>query len=140
MYEPLTLTSSDRISDGKDFKVADLTLPGEISVEALQARHSFLNLVDERYRRMEAAANFGMVDAFDERALSLITSPTVRKAFDVSLESTKTKETYGTGPLRTGSPAGPPAGRGGLPVRDRRRLEPRRRTQLGTPTTRTTTT
>ena len=96
MYEPLTLTSSDRISDGKDFKVADLSLPGEISVEALQARHSFLNLVDERYRQMEAAANFGMVDAFDERALSLITSPTVRKAFDVSLESTKTKETYGT--------------------------------------------
>ena len=76
--------------------MADLSLPGEISVEALQARHSFLNLVDERYRQMEAAANFGMVDAFDERALSLITSPTVRKAFDLSLESTKTKETYGT--------------------------------------------
>ncbi len=96
MYEPLTLTSSDRISDGKDFKVADLTLPGEISVEALQARQSFLSLVDERYRRMEAAANFGLVDAFDERALNLITSPRVRQAFDLSLESTKTKETYGT--------------------------------------------
>ena len=45
---------------------------------------------------MEAAANFGLVDAFDERALNLITSPRVRQAFDLSLESTKTKETYGT--------------------------------------------
>ncbi len=95
-YEPLTLTSSDRIRDGKDFQVADLTLPGEISVEALKARHSFLNLVDERYRQMEAATNFGMVDAFDERALNLITSPDVKKAFDLSLESTQTKEAYGT--------------------------------------------
>ena len=96
MYEPLTLTSGDRIRDGKEFKVADLTLPGEISVEALQARHSFLNLVDERYRQMEAATNFGLVDAFDERALNLITSPDVKKAFDLSLESTQTKEAYGT--------------------------------------------
>ena len=96
MYEPLTLTSGDRIRDGKEFKVADLTLPGEISVEALQARHSFLNLVDERYRQMEAATNFGLVDAFDERALNLITSPDVKKAFDLSFESTQTKEAYGT--------------------------------------------
>ncbi len=96
MYEPLSLTSSDRISDGKDFQVADLTLPGEISVEALQARHSFLNLVDERYRQLEAGTDFGLADAFDERALNLITSPSVRKAFDLSLESTQTKEAYGT--------------------------------------------
>ena len=45
---------------------------------------------------MEAATNFGMVDAFDERALNLITSPDVKKAFDLSLESTQTKEAYGT--------------------------------------------
>lgn len=96
MYEPLSLTSSDRIRDGKGFKVADLTLPAEISVDALQARRSFLNLVDERYRQMEAATNFGLVDAFDERALNLITSPDVRKAFDLSLESSQTRETYGT--------------------------------------------
>ena len=81
------------------FPGADLTLPGEISVEALKARHSFLNLVDERYRQMEAATNFGMVDAFDERALNLITSPDVKKAFDLSLESTQTKEAYGDRPV-----------------------------------------
>ncbi len=87
----------------KDFKVADLTLPGEISVDALQARHSFLKLVDERYRQLEHNADFAKVDAFDERALNLITSPAVRNAFDLSQESARTQEAYGPGRFGQGT-------------------------------------
>jgi uncharacterized protein (DUF1501 family) len=62
-----------------------------------------LKLVDERYRQMESNANFAKVDAFDERALNLITSPAVRNAFDLSQESTRTQEAYGPGRFGQGA-------------------------------------
>ena len=94
-YEPLSLTSSDRISSDQEFKVADLTLPGDISIDALESRQSFLKLIDQRYRQLEKNAEFAAIDAYDERALNLIISPSVKKAFDFSQESNKTKEAYG---------------------------------------------
>ena len=87
----------------KDFKVTDLVLPDEVSVDALHARHAFLKLVDERYRQMENHANFAKVDSYNERALNLITSPAVRNAFDLSQESEKIKEAYGPGRFGQGT-------------------------------------
>ena len=87
----------------KDFKVTDLVLPDEVTVDALHARHDFLKLVDERYRRMENHANFAKVDSFNERALNLITSPAVRNAFDLTQESEKIKEAYGPGRFGQGA-------------------------------------
>ena len=77
------------------FKGASLTLPREIPVEALQARKPFLDLMNERYRRLERTAELVTVDNFDECSLNLITSSAVRSAFDLSQESIKTKEAYG---------------------------------------------
>ena len=98
-YEPFIIPEPG----AKDFKVTDLVLPDEVSVDALQARHAFLKLVDERYRRMENHANFAKVDSFNERALNLITSPAVRNAFDLSQESEKIKEAYGPGRFGQGT-------------------------------------
>ena len=98
-YEPFIIPEPG----SKDFKVADLVLPDEVSVDALQARHAFLKLVDKRYRQMESNANFAKVDSFDERALNLVTSPAVRDAFDLSHESEKTKEAYGPGRFGQGT-------------------------------------
>ncbi len=98
-YEPFMIPEPGR----EDFNVADLTLPGEISVEALHARQSFLKFVDERHRLLERNADYAKVDAFDERALNLITSPAVKKAFDLSQESTRIKEAYGSGRFGQGA-------------------------------------
>lgn len=98
-YEPFIIPEPGN----KDFKVTDLVLPDEVSVDALQARHAFLKLVDERYRNMENHANFAKVDSFNERALNLITSPAVRNAFDLSQESEKIKEAYGPGRFGQGT-------------------------------------
>lgn len=98
-YEPFIIPEPG----AKDFKVTDLVLPDEVSVDALHARHAFLNLVDERYRQMENHANFAKVDSFNERALNLITSPAVRNAFDLSQESEKTQEAYGPGRFGQGT-------------------------------------
>ena len=98
-YEPFIIPEPG----AKDFKVTDLVLPDEVSVDALHARHAFLKLVDERYRKMENHANFAKVDSFNERALNLITSPAVRNAFDLTQESEKTKEAYGPGRFGQGT-------------------------------------
>ena len=98
-YEPFIVPQPQE----EDFKVAELTLPENISVEALEARHSFLKLIDQRYRQLEENASFGTVDTFDERALNLITSPPVRAAFDLSKEPTKIKEAYGPGRVGQGA-------------------------------------
>ena len=70
---------------------------------ALEARHSFLKLIDQRYRQLEENASFGTVDTSDERALNIITSPPVRAAFDLSKEPTKIKEAYGPGRVGQGA-------------------------------------
>ncbi len=98
-YEPFIIPEPG----AKDFKVTDLVLPDEVSADALHARHAFLKLVDERYRQMENHANFAKVDSFNERALNLITSPSVRNAFDLTQESEKTKEAYGPGRFGQGT-------------------------------------
>ena len=98
-YEPFIIPEPG----AKDFKVTDLVLPDEVSVDALQARHAFLKLVDERYRKMENHANFAKVDSFNERALNLITSPAVRNAFDLTQESEKIREAYGPGRFGQGT-------------------------------------
>lgn len=98
-YEPFIIPEPG----AKDFKVTDLVLPDEVSVDALHARHAFLKLVDERYRQMENHANFAKVDSFNERALNLITSPAVRNAFDLTQESEKIKEAYGPGRFGQGT-------------------------------------
>ncbi len=98
-YEPFIIPEPG----AKDFKVTDLVLPDAVSVDALNARHAFLKLVDERYRQMENHANFAKVDSFNERALNLITSPAVRNAFDLSQESEKIKEAYGPGRFGQGT-------------------------------------
>ncbi len=98
-YEPFIIPEPG----AKDFKVTDLVLPDEVSVDALHARHAFLKLVDERYRQMENHANFATVDSYNERALNLITSPAVRNAFDLSQESEKIKEAYGPGRFGQGT-------------------------------------
>ena len=98
-YEPFLIPEPGHA----DFKIADLSLPSHISYDLMQARHSFLKLIDQNYRDIEQNAEFSKVDTFNEKAFNMITSPTVKKAFDLSLESTKTKEAYGPGRFGQGT-------------------------------------
>ena len=95
-YEPFLIPNPG----AKDFQVSDLHIPEGISAKVLQSRRTFLKVVDERYRTIERNAEFTEVDTYDRLALNMILSPDVRRAFDLSQESPKTKQTYG--PLRVG--------------------------------------
>jgi hypothetical protein len=80
----------------KDFHIADLDLPKSVSVERVADRRAFLNVVDQVYRQKDLLASAANPrDTFTDQALKMILSPEVKKAFDLSQESEKTKDLYG---------------------------------------------
>jgi hypothetical protein len=80
----------------KDFHIADLELPKSVSVERVADRRAFLKVVDQVYRQKEQLAAASVTrDDFTDQALKMILSPAVKKAFDLSQESEKTKDFYG---------------------------------------------
>jgi hypothetical protein len=78
-----------------EFQVPDLSLPKTLPMEAIEDRKTLLNVVDRHYREKENLAEFTKMDTYREQALRMILSPAVKKAFDFSQESEKTKDTYG---------------------------------------------
>ena len=79
----------------EDFSVPDLVLPKSVTSEVIEHRRSFMNVVDQHFRRKEKLAEFGMMDDLNQKALSMLMSPEVKKAFDLSEEDEKTKDAYG---------------------------------------------
>ena len=90
-FDPMIIPDPSQPS----FQVPDLTLPKSVSVERLHDRRSLLKIVDRSFRDIEDLAQYAHMDRFQEEALKMILSPTVRKAFDLSQESDKIKESYG---------------------------------------------
>lgn len=90
-YNPLILPDPSQ----ENFSVPDLSLPKTISAMDIEDRRRFLNVVDQHYRQKERRAEFSRMDDFSQQAQSILLSPAVRDAFDLSKESEKTKDRYG---------------------------------------------
>jgi hypothetical protein len=90
-YNPMIVPDPSQ----EDFKIPDLTLPKSLSAELIQDRQTFLKVVDHQFRQKEKFARFNKMDSYQEQALRMILSPNVKKAFDLSEESDKVKESYG---------------------------------------------
>ena len=80
---------------GKDFQVADLTLPKSVSEQAVESRQEFLKLVDQHYRAVHEGAEHARMDRFAEQAWKMLLNPKVREAFDLSKEPEKLRDRYG---------------------------------------------
>ena len=90
-YDPMVVSDPNK----EDFQVPDLRLPKSLTVERLEDRRSFLQLVDGVYRRQAELAEYGHMDSFSRQALEMILAPEVRAAFDLSQESEKSRDAYG---------------------------------------------
>lgn len=90
-YNPMMIPDPSQ----KNFQITDLSLPEALSIDQVEDRRSFLKIVDRLYRQKEEIAEHISMDVFTEQALKMILSPTVKRAFDISQESEKTKEDYG---------------------------------------------
>ena len=100
-YDPMVVPDPSK----KDFQIVDLTLPKSITVERIEDRQSFLDVVAHQYRQKERMGERSVRDGFRDEALKMILSPTVKKAFDLSQESEKTREAYGWGGYGLGQSA-----------------------------------
>ena len=81
--------------NSQDFRLPELSLPANLSVDRLARRREMQRLVNEQSRLLEdSAAARGLNDYFD-KAVQLITSPKIRDAFDLSQEPDKVRESYG---------------------------------------------
>lgn len=82
--------------NAKGFSVQDVTPPGGVNLDRVARRRGVLDAIDRFQRQAELAQrNVQTVDEFYTRAFDLVTSPVAKKAFDLSAEDDKLRDTYG---------------------------------------------
>jgi hypothetical protein len=84
---------SDR--DDWKFEVANLTLPEGVLESRRRSRMNLLNIIERQQRGLEATAAVARYDRLRQSAVSLLTSPQVRHAFDVRKADPRALARYG---------------------------------------------
>jgi hypothetical protein len=79
----------------KEFKVQDLTLPSNVSLEESASRARLLRAMDEDLRAAEKSKLIEGMDYFYQKAFDLVTSESARKAFAIEEEPAKLRDQYG---------------------------------------------
>ncbi len=81
-----------------NFRVADLEVPTGMSASRMDARRELLGQLDQLQRRTETRST-SMHDSSYGRAFRLLTSQRAKEAFDLSLETPRTRDRYGRNTL-----------------------------------------
>lgn len=81
--------------NAKDFSVPELTLYSGISAERLAHRRKLFSELDKTLSQGPDRASAVAMSGFQQRAMDLLTSEETQKAFRISEEQTKTRESYG---------------------------------------------
>ena len=79
----------------RNFKLPELSLPDGLTVDRLHRRREMQKLVDQQARLLEYSEQARGFDDYYERAISMLTSDRVRKAFDLSAEKESVRDRYG---------------------------------------------
>jgi uncharacterized protein (DUF1501 family) len=78
-----------------DFRLPELSLPDHLDLDRLHQRRALQQLIDGQARLLETSAQARGFDDYYERALTMLTSDRVRRAFDLSAEPDVVREAYG---------------------------------------------
>lgn len=78
-----------------NFRLPELSLPDGLSIDRLHRRREMQKLVDQQTRLLEFSGEAQGFDQYYDRAISMLTSDRVRKAFDLSAESESIRDRYG---------------------------------------------
>lgn len=81
--------------NGSAFRLPELTLPGALSRARLEDRRSILRSIDREAALNEWSGLAQGIDSFYDRALAMLSSPKVKRAFDLSAEDPKLRDAYG---------------------------------------------
>jgi hypothetical protein len=92
LHDPLLVTSDP----GKtEFRLPELSLPDEMPLGRLESRRQLQRIIDTQARLLDASAEARSRDALYTKAVSLLTSSQVRRAFDLSQEPADMRDRYG---------------------------------------------
>jgi hypothetical protein len=78
-----------------DFRLPELSLPDNLSLARLENRREVMRLIDRGTDLLEISARARGLDAHHQRALSMLTTPGFRRAFDLSAEPLGVRDRYG---------------------------------------------
>jgi hypothetical protein len=78
-----------------DFRLPELSLPAGLAAERLEDRRTMQRLIDEQAELLDYSAKARGIDATYEKALTMLTAPRVRQAFDLSREPAAIRDAYG---------------------------------------------
>lgn len=76
-------------------RVDALTLDPGLPVVRLAGRKQLLDVVDHQRRALARSADVDSLDAYQQRALNLLTSPQTARAFDIAAEPAAVRDRYG---------------------------------------------
>lgn len=91
-YNPLFIGEDP---NNPNFRLPELKLPDNLTSDRLENRREVLRLIDRQSELLEFSAKAQGIDAFYEKALGMLTSPRVKKAFDLSAEPVSVRDQYG---------------------------------------------
>jgi uncharacterized protein (DUF1501 family) len=91
-YDPLAV---QRDPNAPDFTIEEMTLPADVPVARLSDRQGLLRAINTQVQSLEQSGVAGGLDTFQDRAVRLLSSPAVKKAFDLTLESSRLRDGYG---------------------------------------------
>lgn len=78
-----------------DFRLPELSLPANLSLDRLENRREVQRLIDRQSELLEFSAKARGIDATYQKALTMLTAPRVKKAFDLSEEPPALRDRYG---------------------------------------------
>src|SRR5262245_25499692 len=81
--------------NSSDFGLPELKLPAGLTPERMADRREIMRLLDKQSNLLEQSATAQGIEQTYEKAASLLTSPKVRRAFDLSNEPQAVRDRYG---------------------------------------------
>lgn len=79
----------------ENFRLPQLSLPANVSLGRLQERRELQKLINRQARALDESAAAKGLNAYYEKAISMLNSKQVRDAFDISSEPKELRDAYG---------------------------------------------
>lgn len=91
-YDPFFVNADP---NSAQFRSPELSLPDHLSFDRLNSRRKLLEVVDRQSQLLEWSSVAQGIDSFQDRAMSMLASPKLKQAFDLSQENDKVRDSYG---------------------------------------------
>jgi hypothetical protein len=92
VYNPMRIDADASLPD---YRVGDFALHGELTPLRAGGRRSLMASIDQQVRQLEQHPDVQAMSSHYDRAFSLLASPEVTRAFDISQEPRALRERYG---------------------------------------------